>query len=364
MKCVPSAGSAWLSLVLLVGLTSCSLVGSPLPSLPPNTLEANETLSALVTQTMASLGTPTTQAILVTLVPERTPPPTPLPPTATIPPATPSPSVTPVCDQAAAGSPIDVSIPDDSQMRPGQPFTKIWRLVNVGSCPWTTAYAASFFYGNQMDAPSVVPLTRPVAGGETAEIMVDMTAPQTPGTYQGNWKLRNAEGKLFGIGPGGDSPFWVRIVVLQVQTATLTPTNTPTVTNSPSATPSATPTPMPAVQANGALYLQLNAEVDLDSGAANPASGADLAYRKDQAGFHTLAGQNSAVFGLSGSSEPGISACQAATMSEAPLALESFSPGIYLCYRTDAGRYGWLRFNSFDAASEYTSLDFRTWALP
>jgi hypothetical protein len=41
--------------------------------------------------------------------------------------------------------------------------------------------------------------------GQTVEITVDMVAPLKPGTYQGNWKLRNASNVLFGIGPNGSA---------------------------------------------------------------------------------------------------------------------------------------------------------------
>ena len=63
-----------------------------------------------------------------------------------------------LCDQAGAGNPIDVTIPDDTVIPAGQSFVKTWKLVNTGTCTWTTAYSATFFYGDRMGAPESVPL--------------------------------------------------------------------------------------------------------------------------------------------------------------------------------------------------------------
>ena len=364
MMQVRSARLAWLNFLLSISLSGCGLVGIRTTEQPGST-QMNATLAVVVTQTMAEIRSQTPKPPLNTLSPARTP--TPVPPTVTasatvVPPTL---TATLVCDQAAAGNPIDITINDNTPMLPGQNFTKIWRLQNVGACTWTKAYSASFFYGAQMDAPAFVPLSRDVPSGESAEIIIDMVAPLQPGTYQGNWKLRNPEGKLFGIGPSGDAPFWVRVVVVQVQTPTSTATLTSTSTPNPSSTPTTTPTPTPVILVNGALMMQLDALVDLDSGAANPATGTDLAYRKDAVtGFHFLAPQNTAQFGIIGSNEPDLAHCQAATMSTAPLTLESFSSGTFLCYRTDSNHFGWLRFNAFNAADESVGLDFRTWAVP
>ncbi|MEK6256076.1 MAG: hypothetical protein N2C13_02005, partial [Chloroflexota bacterium] len=45
------------------------------------------------------------------------------------------------------------------------------------------------------------------------DISVELTAPNTPGTYRGNWKLRNANAVIFGIGNAG-SAFYVEIDVI------------------------------------------------------------------------------------------------------------------------------------------------------
>jgi len=135
---------------------------------------------------------------------------------------------TAICDLAAAGVPIDISIPDDTPLLPGQPFTKVWRLQNVGGCTWTREYTVALFSGEGMGAQAILPVPGDVPPGQTVEISVDMVAPQMPGKHQGNWKLRNPSNNWFGIGPNGSAPFWVRIVVKQPPpTAILTIPPTP-----------------------------------------------------------------------------------------------------------------------------------------
>ena len=128
-------------------------------------------------------------------------------PGSTTPTPTPSPTV---CDKAQFVS--DVAIPDGTTFSPGAAFTKIWRLKNVGTCTWTTAYSAVFSSGDAMGATSA-PMPKSVAPGETVDISIGLAAPSTNGHYRGYWKLRNAAGTAFGIGSSGTSAFWVDINV-------------------------------------------------------------------------------------------------------------------------------------------------------
>jgi hypothetical protein len=331
-----------------------------------NVTQAYQTVSVHLTQDLATLALQTPQPSLTPQPTQPTPTPQAALATATFEPAqpTPTPSATLVCDRAAAGNPFDITIPDDTILQPGTTFTKIWRLQNLGSCTWTTEYAVRFFYGAQMEAPLSVPLRSAVIPGQAIDIAVDMIAPQTPGNHQGNWKLSNASGQLFGIGPNGDAPFWVRINVLEPPTATPTLENTatpaPTHTATPTTTPTATPTPV--VQSGGPLVLLPGSSVDLDTGEVNPGSGADLLYQVDADNLHLLYPQGSAILGISGSTEPGLAQCQAATKSAASLALESLPGDTYLCYQTDLGLSGWLLYTSLNPADGSANLVFRTWA--
>lgn len=350
--------AVWLTWLTFLGISGCGARADTTAAM--NATQAHLTVQALVTQGMAS---PT--GTLETPVPASSATPTALSAgtgTATPRPSAtpPSPSPTAVCDRAAAGSPIDITIPDDTVFQPDEPFTKIWRLVNVGTCTWSRRYAARFFYGSLMGAPDVVYLAQEVLPGQVVEIAVDMVAPKTPGVHQGNWKLQNANGELFGMGPNGDAPFWVRIVVELPASPTPTRTSTPTTTP----TPTATVTPTPLAVAAGTVTLQNLQALDLDTGSLDSGEADDVTYQVDTGGFHVLIPQDGTVIGVFGLEEPGMESCQAAGMSAATMALESLTQGSYLCYQTDQGLYGWLRYNSLDLVRQSVSLDFRTWESP
>ncbi|HEX9018453.1 MAG TPA: NBR1-Ig-like domain-containing protein [Anaerolineaceae bacterium] len=151
---------------------------------------------------------------------------TPVPPTATlVPPSAtptnvPTPTHTPVPPTAtaipvpcnAAQFVSDVTIPDHSTLTAGSSFTKTWRLKNIGTCTWTTAYDVVFVSGDAMGAPAAKELPGSVAPGQVIDISVGMTAPTKEGEYKGNWKLRDANGVLFGLGRT-DATFFVDIKV-------------------------------------------------------------------------------------------------------------------------------------------------------
>ena len=107
----------------------------------------------------------------------------------------------------------DVTIPDGTKLRPAQTFVKTWRLKNNGTCPWTTGYAMVFAKGDSLGAPLQVPFPAAVAPGASIDVSVKMTAPVTPGTYRGNWQIRDTTGTVFGITNTNDRTFWVQIVV-------------------------------------------------------------------------------------------------------------------------------------------------------
>ncbi len=281
---------------------------------------------------------------------------------------TPSPSppvttATPLvlCNQAAAGNPIDVTIPDDSLIAPGQNFIKTWKLVNAGTCTWTTDYSASFFYGDDMDAPASMPLPEEVLPSHSVEISVEMVAPEDPGTYQGNWKLEDPDGTLFGIGPNGDSPFWVRIVVKESQTATPTATSGPSPTSTP--TSEVTSTSTPEGQLSGELIPMPGDAIDLDTLTLD-SGGEDLVYRVETDQYHWLTPTPDTSLGVYGSQAPELENCQQTNMSSAPIAVESLPIGTYLCYHTGEGRFGRMMLAAVDPTTFALTLDLLTWALP
>jgi hypothetical protein len=103
----------------------------------------------------------------------------------------------------------DVTIPDKTQLDPGQKFVKTWLVQNTGTCPWLTSYKLSFIDGTKMAGTDVfVPLEVPV--GAQAQLSVRLEAPTSPGDYYGRWKMYNANKFPFGsiltvvikVGPG------------------------------------------------------------------------------------------------------------------------------------------------------------------
>jgi hypothetical protein len=115
------------------------------------------------------------------------------------------------CDAAAFVS--DVTYPDGTNVSLGSPFTKIWRLKNVGTCTWNTSYAFVFVNGERFGAPAAVSMTTNVGPGQTVDLAVNLTAPSQSGRFRGYWQLRNASNVLFGIGQNADSSFFVDINV-------------------------------------------------------------------------------------------------------------------------------------------------------
>jgi len=202
------------------------------PTTDPNAVmtAAAETANVRLTEILASTPSP---------VPA-TETPTAAPATATVPAVTAAPTSAPT---ATSGAPsgvdkadyvADITIPDGTNLAPGETFVKTWRLVNSGTSTWTTAYALEFLSGSQMGGPAKVPLTTEVAPGKTIDISVNLTAPSESGQHIGYWQMSNASGALF------TTPIYVDINVTGSSANTATITTTPGGNATPAATATAT----------------------------------------------------------------------------------------------------------------------------
>jgi hypothetical protein len=163
--------------------------------------------------------------------------------------------------------------------------------------------------------------------------------------------MRNPQGVLFGIGPKGDAPLWVRIVVVAVDTPTVTP-EIPTTT------------PVPVVYAGGSLSLVLNEGLDLDSAQKNQAGNDDVTFASPAEGQYQLAALNEVQLIPYGISEPQQADCQQAAVSKEPVPLSPGQVGTYLCYRTTKDLPGRMLIRAMDVASGRLDLEFVTWAVP
>lgn len=197
-----------IALFIILGLlfTACgpSEPIQPTPDVSAIHTIAAQTVMAEFTQTALSAPTLTPEQTATetpTLTPDAA-----LPiPTATVPVDLSGATVTPIpCDNSVFVS--DVTVPDDTEMTPGQDFVKTWKIKNTGTCTWGTGYSVLYAYGEKM-AGVAEPLTSAVAPGEEVEVSVRFKAPDKAGQYPSTWRMANANNSPFG------EFFYVRIVV-------------------------------------------------------------------------------------------------------------------------------------------------------
>jgi uncharacterized protein YkwD len=194
------------TLLIAILLSAC---GSQAPE-GTSTAPATETLAA-ATSTVAATDTPATAAVTETVSPEAGTG-TPL---ATRPPNAPD------CTNSASFV-ADVTIPDNTELAGGETFTKTWRIMNTGTCIWASDYTLTHYSDEIMNAPASVPL--PVTfPGQTADISVELTAPNSIGTHRANFVIQNPAGLIMKV--NDDSRLWLIINVKSTVAATAAPTS-------------------------------------------------------------------------------------------------------------------------------------------
>ena len=116
----------------------------------------------------------------------------------------------------------DVTIPDNTEVTPGQSFTKTWLVSNTGTCAWEVGFVFNVVAGDAMGGTAVT-LNQAVEPGRQYEFSVPMVAPTNKtGELKGPWRLSDADGNFFGDG--------VYVLVDVGTAATAAPTVTPTAT--------------------------------------------------------------------------------------------------------------------------------------
>ena len=192
----------WIFVVISVLIVSLAcnvpLTGSLTPTVKAPDYNATlMSLSIQQTQTAMAGGQPTIASTNTIQPTDTTQPTSVIIPTNTI-----VPSATHVpapCN--LAGNIIDITYADETKVAADTSFVKTWRITNYGSCTWTSGYSLIFDSGDQMNSPASVQLTSgTVPPGNSVEVSVQLKAPHAKGTYQGNYRLKASDGKIFGIG--------------------------------------------------------------------------------------------------------------------------------------------------------------------
>ncbi len=120
----------------------------------------------------------------------------------------------------------DVNYPNGTVVKPGQNFTKTWKVENTGSCDWLYTYRLIFVSGTDFDAATGT-LGKLVHSGDWTQLSVNLDAPKKAGTYSAYWRFSDGT-NMFGATLG---------VTIKVQEPTPVPANTktptPTITVAP-----------------------------------------------------------------------------------------------------------------------------------
>lgn len=210
------------ALVLILGISACNLSKYSDKSNDPVQVQtfAMQTVQVMATEkafaTLASNATEISNLPTAILMATLTP--TQIPQQNTDTPQSPSPSntvppPTAVVLMDKATFITDVTIPDKTTLAGGTTFIKTWRLRNDGQNTWTADYELVFSSGNSMEGKPASKIGVNVKPGETVDLSIELKSPLSSGDYKGEWMLRTANGKLFGVGEKADKPFWVEIRV-------------------------------------------------------------------------------------------------------------------------------------------------------
>lgn len=198
------------TLILLASLilTACGQIDTSLtPTVDLDTVRTQAVASYVAGQTQAAKATPVS-----TFTPAPLPTDTPSTTTATV---TRVPQST--CYNLLWIK--DVTIPDNTKMKPGEKFTKTWQVQNTGGCAWAPGFTFNLIGGEAMSGRSLT-LTEPVPVGAKTELSIDMVAPTgRSGIVAGTWQMFDLDGYRF-----GDA---LSVYIDMGGTATGTPTTSP-----------------------------------------------------------------------------------------------------------------------------------------
>ena len=95
----------------------------------------------------------------------------------------------------------DLTIPDFTNMNPGESFQKGWTIQNTGTCTWDSEYSLVYVGSEPVDgvlSAGPTSISGTVQPAVNYDIYVDLVAPEQAGKYKGYYTMRAPNGTLFG----------------------------------------------------------------------------------------------------------------------------------------------------------------------
>ena len=189
-------GGLLLTITLALTLAACQ-PATPTTSPEMVYTQAAQTVSAGLTQTAVLLPSATSTP---TLKPTNTPAPTQAA-TATL-----GVSVTPLVQKSPTRSTgpdkaewVAQSPGDGTILSPGQDFTLMWTVKNIGTTTWTTDYQLRYYLVEQSLRMGAIDIKLPkeVKPNESVDLTLAMKAISTTGDFTTIWVLTNKDGANF-----------------------------------------------------------------------------------------------------------------------------------------------------------------------
>ena len=102
----------------------------------------------------------------------------------------------------------DLTIPDGSEIAPGEKITKRWLVTNSGTCNWDQSYSLQLISGLALGAETIQQLY-PARQNSEFVLEIVYTAPDNPGRYNSWWQAYDPDGGRFG------DPLYMDIAVIE-----------------------------------------------------------------------------------------------------------------------------------------------------
>ncbi len=102
----------------------------------------------------------------------------------------------------------DLTIPDGTEVLPGEMIVKRWLIENTGSCNWNSSYSLQLISGLALGTEKVHRLY-PARQSTKAILEITFSAPDNPGRYNSWWQAYDSDGNRFG------DPVYVEISVVE-----------------------------------------------------------------------------------------------------------------------------------------------------